>query len=241
VAPVLWPREALRFFNFRVDPAPRNLHGPVSADGVSQVASSDAGIWTGALDQVAVHQRRGAQGVEAWHAISGLLEGRLTPLVVPVRVAGRRPLPAGVADGDIDCEPGVPHSDDSLFDDDAGYETQWIDVRLGANANRRATQITLDKIVCGDIRPGMRFSILSGEIGLKPIRLYQVKRVVSQAADAAIVTIWPPLREALTEGQMFEFARPYVQMRLASDREMDLMLTRPAGIQFATVNLIEDL
>lgn len=238
---ILWPRHALRFFNFRVDPAPRNLQGPVSAEGLSQVASSDAGIWTGALDQVAVHQRKGAQGVEAWHAISGLLEGRLTPLVIPVRVSGRRPLPTGVEDGDIDCEASVEHSDDTLFDDDTGYETQWIDVRLRANAPRRATQITLDKVVCGDVRPGMRFSVLPGEIGIRPIRLYQVKRVISQDVDEAVVTVWPPLREALTEGQQFEFARPYVQMRLASDREMDLMLTRPAGVQFASVNLIEDL
>ena len=79
------------------------------------------------------------------------------------------------------------------------------------------------------------------DYALRPIRLYQVKRIVSQSDATATVTIWPPLREGLSTGQALEWARPYVQMRLASDGEMDLMLTPADLTEFPTVNFVEDL
>lgn len=239
---VLWPREELPPRNFRIDPAYRNLRGPASVEGLTQIGASDAGLWVGTYTDIPVYQGHGGKRrIELWHAISGMLEGRLTPLIMPVFVSGRRPLPDGVTDADIDQEAPGPFDDGSLFDDGSGHENLWIDVTLATSASRRAVEISIDKAVCGDIAPGMRFSIFPGDWQDRPVRLYQVKRVVSQDAGSATIRIWPPLREALTEGQRFEWARPYAQMRLATDNEMDLMLL-PGGLtEFPTVNFLEDL
>ncbi|WP_245440276.1 hypothetical protein [Mesorhizobium sp. Z1-4] len=241
MAVLVWPRDELPPRNFRIDPSPRNLRGPASIDGPSQIGASDAGLWVGQFTDIPVHQQHGKQRIELWHAIAGIVEGRLTPIVVPVFVAGRRPLPDGVIDADIDYEVDLPHSDDSYFDDDSGYETGWIEVSLSTSASRRATQVSVTKSLCGEIRSGMRFSV--GAVGSvsNPVRLYQVKRIVSQMVSAATFTIWPPLREALSSGARTEWARPHVQMRLASDNEMDLML-QPVGLADPpTINLLEDL
>lgn len=238
---VLWPRDELPPRNFQIDAAPRNLRGPASIDGLSQAGASDAGIWVGRFTDIPVHQQNGKQRIELWHALAGIVEGRLTPIVVPVYVTGRRPLPSGITDEDIDQDAGLPHSDDSFFDDDSGYETGWIEVSLSASAARRATQVSVTKSLCGEIRSGMRFSVNLNDWENNPVRFYQVKKIVSQTDSAATLTIWPLLREALSSGARLEWARPCIQMRLVSDSEMDLMITPAAYAEFPTINLLEDL
>lgn len=238
---VLWPRSALPARSFRFDPSYRNLRGPAAMDGLSQVGSSDAGLWKATLGELPVLQWGGRRNVELWYALSGLLEGILTPILIPVNVVGRRPLPTGVTDVDIDGCNSITHSDEAYFSDDVGYQNLWIDTTLDGAALRGATQISITKTVCGDIAPGMRFSIFPSETPTKTIRLYQVKRMVAQTSSAATFSIWPPLREALSDGQRLEFSHPYAQMRLASDSEMDLTVHRRGAAQFPTVNFLEDL
>ncbi len=242
MAKVFWPREALPAQAYSFNISPRTLRGPTSIDGLSQVASSDAGVWTASMMGMPVTQWNGRRRIELWHALAGLVEGRLNSLIVPVPSYGRRPLPDGVTDSDIDtCGDGLPFSDDSYFSDDVGHETGWIEASIGAGAARRATTLSITKSVCGAIAPGMRFCVNLEDYDNSPVRLYQVKSVSSQTDGSASIGIWPPLREALASGVRTEWVRPYVQMRLSSDNEMDLRVARGGLAEFPTINLIEDL
>jgi len=231
MAYLYWPKCALPAISPYFDPVYRTTSGGAVGEGLGQISSSDAGFWKATFEKVFVSQRYNPDVVKAWHAIDSLLGGRETPILMPVPVSGRRPLPAGVTDADIDGD-AVPHSDDSFFSDDSGYVSEWIEVVLAANAAYRATTLSLTKIACGTIESGMRFSIGP--------RLYQVKRVVSQSAGAAVVVTNFPLREPALAGAECSFARPVCLMRLATDSEMNLPLERNRRAS-PTINLVEYL
>lgn len=229
--PIFWPRTSLTPRHISVDIASRSLRTPSSLSGYTQVVSSDAGIWTVRYDEIPVYQGNGSEQALCFQAISGLAEGMLNPLLVHVYTRGRRPLPAGVTDDMIDFDAGVTFDTGATFDDATTFYGYFVDCVVGASAAVRATTITITKRLCGTIEPGHRFSI--------GYRLYQVRTVTSQDDDTAVVTIRPPLREAISVDQVVEFDNPVVQVRLASDAEMNLPLQFNKW-SFPTVNFIED-
>lgn len=216
--------------NVSVDMAFRSLAGPTAVSGFSQVVASDAGIWRATFDGIPVYDQNGRSLIKLWRAIAGLAEGRLNALVIPICEAGRRPVPDGAADSEIDGS--VPHSDDSYFSDGTGYVSRYTTVVTSAAAAVRGTTLSLIKTVAPDLEPGHRFSI--GE------RLYQIKSVTAQDETMATVKIWPPLREFVEAGAQLEFDRPVLRVRLATDSEMDLPLEYGRW-SFPSVNFIEDL
>ncbi|TIL38519.1 hypothetical protein [Mesorhizobium sp.] len=216
---IRWPDAVLRPQNVAFDIAPRSLAGPSSVSGITQVVSSDAGIWKATFGNIIIKSRN---AVLAHRAIANLLEGRLNPLLVPLCRAFQ-PVPA---DSDELYE-DVPHSDDALFDDDTGYVGTVIDVVAAAPAAVRAVSMTVTVNYAGDIEPGQHFSL--GE------RLYRVR---SFDADTGAMTFRPPLREAVAAGDPLNFDDPVCLMRLASDDAMNLELAlRRFGSP--TVNFIE--
>lgn len=227
---IFWPFAVLRPRNIKIDPAPRTLGGPASINGVAQVAAADAGIWTACYDIIPVHDQYGESRVLLWRAIDVQSEGRLNPILIRARDIRRQPIPAGVSYDDLGV--AVPHSDDAFFSDGSGYVSWLIEVALASGAALRATTLSLTKTACGDLSPGHRFSL--GE------RLYQIKSVTSQSAGAAVVTIWPPLREAVDAGDRLNFDDPVLRVRLVSDREMALPLDYGLW-SFPTVNFVEDV
>lgn len=223
---LLWPIKRLRAPDFAINASPRNLRGPANALGQSQIASSDAGIWTATLGQVVIKSR---DEVLAWRALQAHMEGGLTPILIPLRRA-YQPVPEVVRQ--LRLYDPVPHSDDSGFDDGTAYLNRVIDVTMGAAAPRRATQIAVDIHLAAPLEPGQHFSI--GE------RLYRIRRVVEQSASSAVLKLNLPLREAVEAGQPLEFDNPVCRMRLASDNEMTLNL-RLRRFAAPTVSFVEDL
>lgn len=221
---IRWPIERLRAQNISVDLAPRTLAGPSSVSGVTQVVSSDAGIFKITLGSIIVKSRA---EVLAFRAIANLLEGRLGQILIPI-CRQYQPVPAAaVADGLYD---DVPHDDDTLFDDDTGYVGTVIDVVAAAPAAVRAVSMTVTVNYAGDIEPGQHFSLGNG-------RLYRVRTF---DADTGAMTFRPPLREAVAAGDRLEFDNPVLLCRLASDTEMNLELSlRRFGSP--TVNFVESL
>lgn len=218
---IRWPDAVLRPQNVAFDIAPRSLAGPSSVSGVTQVVASDAGIWKATLGGVIVKSRA---EVLAFRAIANLLEGRLGTILVPLCRA-YQPVPA---DSDALYD-DVPHSDDSLFEDDTGYVGTVIDVVAAAPAAVRAVSMTVTVNYAGDIEPGQHFSL--GE------RLYRVRTF---DAGTGAMTFRPPLREAAAAGDALNFDDPVCLMRLASDDAMNLELSlRRFGNP--TVNFIEAL
>lgn len=223
---LMWPDAILRPQNVAFDLAPRTLAGPSSVSGFTQVVASDAGIWKAKYGSVIINRR---QHVLAFRAIDALLEGRMTPILVPL-CRGYQPVPAGAVAAGLYGE--VPHSDDAFFDDDTGYVGSVIDVTVSADAPARAVSIPVDIGYAGDIEPGQHFSI--GE------RLYRVRSITFASLTAATISFRPPLREAVTSGDRLEFDNPVCRMRLAADDAMNLELQlRRFGSP--SVEFIEDL
>lgn len=222
---IVWPKAALPATAIAFNLAPRNTRGgAVVAYGQEQIVSSDAGRWVASLDPVIV---RRTANVRLFKALQVILEGGLTPVLLPVCPRGGWPFPAGVTA----LPDAVPHSDDAPHDDDAPYEGGVIDVSLASGAALRATTLSLTKTVCGTIEPGHEFSL--GE------RLYRIRTVEAQDSTTATITVRPPLREAALAVDRLEFDRPVCRMRLASDNAMDIVLE--PGVSRAQIAFVEDL
>lgn len=226
---ILWPIHTLRAQNVAFDIASRSLAAPASVSGVTQVVSTDAGIWKATLGGIVVRSR---EAVIAFRALANLLEGRLNPILVPTCRA-YQPIPTGftstTAAALLD---EVPHSDDAEFDDDTGYAGSTANIVLAGNVAARAVSANITVEYGGQLEPGQFFSL--GE------RLYRVRTAVYSTPTSAAITFRPPLREAATAGDLLEIDRPVCRMRLASDDAMDLELAlRRFGSP--TVNFIEDL
>lgn len=224
---IRWPDEVLRPQNVSFDLDSRSLAGPASVSGATQVVASDAGIWKATFGSVIVKSR---QAVLVHRALAALLEGRLGSILVPLCRAYGPSSDAVLTDDEELLFAEVPHSDDAFFDDDTGYVGSLTDVVLAANAAVRATTLVVTvNYAADDIQPGMHFSL--GE------RLYRIRTYDS---TTGVMTIRPPLREAVTAGDALNFDDPVCRMRLANDDGLDLELAlRRYGTP--SISFIEDV
>lgn len=223
---ILWPSQVLKPQHVGFDIVPRSLAGPTSVSGVTQVVASDAGIWRAVLSSILV---RGREAIITYRAIATILEGRLTPILIP-RCRAWQPVPDGAVDAGLYDE--VPHSDDALFSDDSGYQSTVIDVTLASGIAAYTTSASITIGYADTLMPGQDFSI--GE------RMYRLKSVVYASATSAAITFRPQLREAAAAGARLEFDNPVCRMRLATDNEMALTLDLRRSAK-PTVAFIEDI
>lgn len=224
-----WPCEVLRPTSVAFDIASRSLAAPASVSGVTQVVSTDAGIWKATYGGLVVKSRN---AVIAHRAISALMEGRLGTILVPTCRA-YQPIPDGfTATTAAALLDEVPHDDEADFDDDTGYSGSTASIQLAGDIEARAVSANVVVNYGGDLEPGQFFSL--GE------RLYRLRTVVYSTPTTAAITFRPTLREAASAGDYLEIDDPVCRMRLASDDAMDLEL---ALRRFAspTVNFIEDI
>lgn len=218
---IRWPCDALQAVNVSFDIAARSLAAPASVSGVTQVVSSDAGVWKATLGGVVVRNR---DHVLAFRAIAALLEGRLGTILVPL-CSAYQPKPANWRD----LYDPIPHDDDAAFDDDALYAGSSIVVFCATAVPARAVSMTVKVVAAGDIQPGQHFSVEE--------RLY---RITAYDATSRTMTFRPPLREAVAAGTELNFDDPVCRMRLAGDDEMDLELQMRRRAE-PSVNFIEAL
>jgi hypothetical protein len=166
--------------------------------------------------------------LQAWDTLALRLEGRLNPILVPLCERPRQPRPPPGGEPEAVT---VPHDDLSPFADVTYYAAPTLAAEVFADAPMRATTIRIEAINLGAPEPAHFFSI--GE------RLYQIRSVDAVAGAVYTVSFRPPLREAVTAGSPVDFENMVCKMKLASDREMDRVLTtNRLGQQ--TVNFIED-
>lgn len=220
---IRWPWSVLPPRNLSVDIAPRNLAGPSSVSGKTQVVSSDAGLWKISLEQIPVVSD---DSIKTFRAIDTLLEGRLNAIVVPI---SRFYQPVHPDADTLGLYDPVPHSDGATFSDGTGYVGGSIKVTAAHDAAVRATSLGVLVSYGGDIQPGQHFSLNE--------RLYRI-RTFDPASGA--MTFRPPLRDAVTTGTELNFDDPVCRVRLASDDAMNL----PLGFgrwSFPTVNFVEDV
>lgn len=204
-----------------------NIVGNTMGAGQSSVASVDVrsdggGFWVASLNNI---QFLDASYTLLWRAIRQIANGGVTPLIVRRNETLFAPFPLGEAEGE-----SIPHSDDSLFSDGAGYYQTTIDVVAAESAALRATSLAITRNYCAELQGGEVFSILHPTFDW---RMYEIATV-----DDDVITFNPPLREAVTAGTQLEFDRPRCTMKLLNPAAMDLNI-RSYPFSLASVKFVE--
>ncbi len=112
----------------------------------------------------------------------------------------------------------IPHSDRSLFMDDAGYSQVSVFGTTTAVAGPNAGIINM-KVdgLSRDLRFSDWFSILHPTKGWRAYRYWKILSKSAHSVPVYSLAISPPLREAVTAGTRVEFARPRFVAKFPSD------------------------
>lgn len=89
-----WDRTLLMPAEAGVFLTPFNTSGGIAADGSEQVIGNSPGRWTATYNQIGLNS---TAKILRWNEIAALLEGRLTPILIPVLDRQRAPLPPATA------------------------------------------------------------------------------------------------------------------------------------------------
>lgn len=215
----VWPT---RFFLPEMFPTPqivgRTVTSGVTASGIEQVGRTDGGgLWR--LDMLSIFLRGDAlQAYDAWYA---LLDGGVTPVVVPKSMGRRAPTPTGVAVPEQYVVDPFPISV-------TAYEPVGpIIATLSGAAALRATQVAINVADGRQLRGGEHFAINHATKGW---RRYLVAEVVSRVGTVHTVKIRTPLREATANGTPIDFNGPACLMRVAG-------MTAPEHIRYGRVDV----
>lgn len=127
----------------------------------------------------------------AWRAVVTLLEEGVTAFDVPF--CETRFTPYGGSSG-------VPHSDGSPFSDGSLYEADGGVASISTNAALRATTVQMTLALPQPLIGGEWFAIRHANKGW---RAYRVSRI-----SGASISFRPPLREAVTVGEVVDFMHP---------------------------------
>lgn len=201
-----WPGDLLTPLECRPNPNPFTRSGGRSLGGVKPAVRTDLGFWTIDLVGVPVHS---ADQRRTWNAIRRHLSGSAGVIVVPAWSLDTAPY----ASGEFEAATVLPHDDDTLFDDDTGYEQSAISVVSDGVTPLGATTIRLRIINADTNLVGVRFSYEHA--------LYETGPAIEINGDIWTVSISPAVRALIPSGADLEFDRPTCVCRLADDRGMD--------------------
>lgn len=220
--PVIWPRALLRPRTTAINIAPATVAGAASLSGFRQAVSSPAGVWSITYGGLVVTSRNQRLTLRA---LAALVEGRSTPIVLPVFDREElRPI-------DPDAEADATHDDGSSFDDGSIYDGARVHV-ISTGALVRGATIVEFELIDGEMpEPGQHFSIAN--------RLYRIKSIIGTSGAVRGVYVWPPLRDDVAEGATFEFDEPVCLVRLAEDKGLDLALEYGSH-GFPSISFVED-
>jgi hypothetical protein len=170
------------------------------------------GVWIAGMGDVQVSS---ADQVRCWEALSAVLDGGATPVVMTCRRERFTPWPGSVTD-----PYEATHSDDAPFSDGSVYVSDVVLASVYEAAALRATTLKIAIAAGAALRGGEYFSI---EHETFSHRMYKIGGVV-EGSGYTELTIRPPLREAVAAGTRVEFDNPKCVMQLATPDAMDLPL-----------------
>jgi hypothetical protein len=170
-----------------------------------------------------------------WSKLGANLNGSVTPIIVPLWTDYITPLSGSYSPGD-DAGVGIPHSDESLFNDGAGYDQFFADAGVSVAAAVNAAQIVITMPAGFNVEGGEWFAI---HHLVRNWRAYRIKEVVSRVGQAFTCIIGPPLREAVAIGETASFTRPRCLMRLPAGETLPWAWTAPGVFASLTVNFVE--
>lgn len=141
----------------------------------------------------------------AWRAVDAYLDGGSRAIIVPF--CDGRHQPGGSS---VDS----PHSDGSVFSDEAPYTQGDARGEISEPAALRATIVSLRKLsLSRDLIGGEWLSINHPTMRWRAYRIAEILEY-DAAAGTARVSIRPPLREAVMTGEGVDFSKPRCTMRL---------------------------
>jgi hypothetical protein len=204
--------------------AGRTISSGQTGSGFEPLAeTTGGGLWRADLASVPVWK---VNQVGAWRAVEGLLDSGATQVVVTM--CDKRYFPAPIVDGrrliryaDVPIDTDSGGHIDTLLDDNTGLDQPVVVAYVAADAPLRATELSIAFVQVSALMGGEHFSIEHPNLGH---RLYRVIGVDGDA-DGAVVTIRPPLREAVQALSDIEFDFPKCMMRVAAADGMRLELS----------------
>ncbi len=201
-------------------PAGSVISGGESLSGETDVIRTDGGgYWM--IIMSGIDLINDAQ-LKAWQAWEDHLDGGATKVLVPVPELRQAPRPA------LPLRPSqlLATSDDPYFPEALAFATPWITASIVGAGALRATEITIDVTGGARLMGGERFAIDNATSGR---RVHRVRRVLSRGGtdgQQATVSIRPPLREAVTNGQAVDFDWPSVVATLMPDSNISPVIER---------------
>lgn len=204
----------------------RGRGGSEAVAGNGQVVYGGKPRWVATLDFNLIGRNR----VLVWQALTAKMRGRVNLL----RICACDPFQPTFAEMGLNAaqiakiNSSIPHSDETLFDDDSGYSQG--PVLAGVAAARGATSFTVDATPVNDaLQPGQMFSVddylyrVTGMSGTMPARTYQFE---------------PPLRQAMLTTDTIDL-RPHVIVAFDGDLEGRAKLGSGGKVGSASIAVTE--
>lgn len=216
----VFPTALFAFDEQEIDVERRTITGGVSLSGFEDVIETDGGGRVFAEFANGPLLEREHQ--LAWRAIGARFGGGTVPIIVPFCDKLHQPYGG---------EHLVPHSDDTTFSDETEYEGGGPAATVAESALLRATTISLAINFAQELIGGEWFAI---DHPTKGWRAYNIATIVEQDATSAVVTFLPPLREAVSVGEVVDFAEPKCTMRVDGrpPRRLEIGRYGEASIRF---------
>jgi hypothetical protein len=197
------------------NPVPFTRSGGRSLGGVKKSVRTDLGYWSIAYVDVALVS---PGHLRTWNAIRVGLSGESGLVIVPIWTKFIAPLPVGETLLEIE----TTHSDGTPFSDGSLYSQGTIKVYSDGVTEIGATFINL--------RIENALPNLSGVWFSYNHALYETGPASSISGDTWGVRIFPSVREQIPDGAELNFSTPTCLCHLASDREMDTVISKDPAI-----------
>jgi len=196
------PASLLRYRSVEPELSARVIAPGLSGAGVIPKMSVDGGgLWTIAFGEIQLSTPAHRQ---AWRAINAMCDGGVNKLIIPFVDLPHQPWPI-VSGKPLTSYDTIPHDDGSLFSDGSGYVQSVIDAEIVTSAALRSTSLRIRMNYSGGLMGGEHFSI---EHPVMSHRMYRIGRVVERDDGDFDVVIRPPLREAVSGGEILDFDAP---------------------------------
>lgn len=168
-------------------------------DGGGRWACTLSGTWL-----------RNRELIKLARAVEVLSNGGLTTFTLRTCEAGFAPYLPGAGPAT------VPHSDGTPFSDGTEYSQTGIFARVDESVAKRATALNIRLVLSAPFIGGEAFSIVHPTMGERRYHVGYAWPVVDNIQE---ISIWPPMREAVSEDTPINLYNPGNAMYLANSEE----------------------
>lgn len=183
---------------------PRALSGSFAA-----IDLAGGGFWTIEYAMIALDTR---EEHLYWSRLRSRLSGSVRTISAPILTDWMAPTPV---EGGPVYTTGILHSDGTTMSDDAGQRQSTMEAEVASAASLNAGTVSILVIRGAELIGGEVFSIAHSNRG---DRAYSIEEIDSategEDGTTYVVGIRPPLREAITVGEVARFDRPRCRMIL---------------------------